>query len=196
MKRYSVLALPVALMVAIVAGPAAAHAQAQPFENDDFSIALPAGFSEFAIQEQTIDSPSGPIVQRTFVSKDETGAAMIVTYGEMPGTILDPEEMISGSRDSLVTSVGAQVESERSLDVDGATGRSILFAASSPTAIFARGDLMVTGPRLFQVIFLGFNQEQRAGDAVSSAFESFEIKPAAEAEAAADAEATDDPQGA
>jgi hypothetical protein len=192
MKRHSALTLAVAFTVAVFAGSAAANAQAQPFENDDFRIALPAGFSEFAIQEQTIDSPSGPIVQRTFVSKDETGAALIVTYGEMPGTILDPEEMISGSRDSLVTSVGAQVETERELEINGATGRSILFAAASPTEIFARGDLMVTGPRLFQVIFLGFNQEQRAGDAVSSAFESFAIKPAVEAEA----DSADDSQGA
>ncbi len=164
-----------------------------PVEQDSFSITLPAGFGEFTRQQQTVKSANGDIQQVTFVSKGLAGSAVIVTYGQMTGKILDPTAMMGSGRDSLLKSLGAKLESETQVEIDGKPGLSIVYSAEKPRPIFARTDLVVAGSRMYQVIFLGSSAEAPASESTRQMYSSFDVNEAAiekaEQELAARAEA-------
>ncbi len=168
----------VAASVMVLALAAIGFAQT-PVERDSFSITLPTGFSEFARQQQTVKSESGDIQQVTYVSKGVGGNAVIVTYGTMSGKILEPATMMGSGRDSLVKSLGAKLESEKQLEIDGKPALSIMFTAEKPRPIFARTDLVVVGPRMYQVIFLGVSADALWHESTEQMFNSFDIKEAA-----------------
>ena len=150
-----------------------------PVDRESFSITLPTGFGEFARQQQTVKSQSGDIQQVTYVSKGVGGNAVIVTYGTMSGKILEPATMMGSGRDSLVKSLGAKLESEKQLEIDGKPALSIMFTAEKPRPIFARTDLVVAGPRMYQVIFLGSSADALWHESTEQMFSSFDIKEAA-----------------
>jgi hypothetical protein len=177
MKAFSKrVAVAASLLTLILA--AAALAQT-PVQQDSFSITLPAGFGEFARQEQTVKSQNGDIKQVTYVSKGLQGNAVIVTHGTMTGKILDPAAMMGSGRDSLVKSLGAKLESEKQLEIDGKPALSIAFTAEKPRPIFARTDLVVAGPRMYQIIFLGSSAEALANDSTQVMFSSFDVNESA-----------------
>ena len=171
-----------------------------PVQQESWSITLPAGFSEFAKQQQTVKSENGDIQQVTYVSKGTAGNAVIVTYGQMSGKILDPAATMNGGRDSLLKSLGARLENEATVEIDGKPGLSISYSAEKPRPIFARTDLVVAGPRMYQVIYLGASADAivsettqqmfKSFDVVESAIEKAEQDLAAKAEAAAVAATT------
>jgi hypothetical protein len=146
-----------------------------PVQQESFSITLPAGFGEFAKQQQKIKSESGEITQVTYVSKGTGGNAIIVTHGTMPGKIMDPAATMNSGRDSLLKSLGATLVSEKSIQIDGKPAMSISYSAEKPRPIFARTDLVVAGPRMYQVIFLGSSAEALAHESTSRFFSSFDI---------------------
>lgn len=150
-----------------------------PVEEESFAVTLPDGFSKFAKKQQTVKSESGDIQQVTFVSTAPDGDAVIVTYGEMSGKILDPQATMKSGRDSLINSLRANLASERELEIDGNPALSISFSAEKPRPIFARTDLVVAGPRMYQVIYLGGTQEDLTSVATEMFFSSFDIDEAA-----------------
>ncbi len=147
-----------------------------PVDQESFSITLPAGFGEFARQTQTVKSENGDIQQVTYVSKGLQGNAVIVTHGTMGGKILEPAKMMESGRDSLIKSLGAKIESEKQLEIDGKPALSISFTAEKPRPIFARTDLVVAGPRMYQVIFLGSSAEALSAESTQVLFRSFDVK--------------------
>lgn len=164
--------------------------------NDDFAVTLPDGYGEFTRQVQKVQAPSGTIDQVTYVSKAADGSAFIVTYGDLSGPITDPAAAMDGGRDSLVRSLNASVETEAERQIDGLPGRSFSFSSQGATPIFARTDLAVTGPRMYQVIFLGFSPEARADAKVSQFFNSFDIRYEPDVTVPAAAPAGENPVGA
>lgn len=172
MKRVSVTAFLMAAAVATVG-----FAQT-PVDQESFTITLPAGFGEFARQTQTVKSENGNIQQVTYVSKGLQGNAVIVTHGTMTGKILEPAKMMESGRDSLIKSLGAKLESENKFEIDGKPALSVSFTAEKPRPIFARTDLVVAGPRMYQVIFLGSSAEALAAESTKAMFQSFDIKEA------------------
>jgi hypothetical protein len=150
-----------------------------PVERDSFRITLPAGFEEFARQQQTVKSATGDIKQVTYVSKGTGGNAVIVTYGQMAGKILDASATMTSGRDSLLKSLGATLMNERQVEIDGKPGLSISYTAEKPRPIFARTDLVVAGPRMYQVIFLGASAEALASEATQRMFASFDVRESA-----------------
>lgn len=164
----------VAAMAAALVFPTAMLAS--NVENEDFAVTLPEGYSEFAHQVQKVASPSGEIHQSTWVSKGADGSAFIVTYGDLSGPITDPEAAMTSGRDSLLKSLNASLEQEREIEIDGNPARTFEFSSQGETPIFARTDLAVTGPRMYQVIFLGFSEEARQSAGVDQFFRSFDIR--------------------
>ncbi|HEU5163547.1 MAG TPA: hypothetical protein VFV54_10405 [Thermoanaerobaculia bacterium] len=165
-------------VLASVALVPAAFAQT-PVQQESWSITLPAGFGEFAKQQQTVKSANGDIQQVTYVSKGTGGSAVIVTYGQMTGKILDPTATMNGGRDSLLKSLGAKLENEAAVEIDGKPGLSISYSAEKPRPIFARTDLVVAGPRMYQVIYLGGSAEALASEGTQQMFKSFDVNESA-----------------
>jgi hypothetical protein len=164
-----------AAAVALILVPGSAHAQTGAVNTDAFSLNLPTGFSEFTKNEQVVKTPTGPMNQVTYVSKSPNGEACIVTYGEMSGPILDAKAMMTSGRDGLLKSLGATIEAEKELEIDGNKGMTFLYSAAQPRPIFARTDMVVSGARLYNVIYIGPSAEARANQAVDAIFTSFKL---------------------
>ena len=169
----------VAFAAAVMALTFAAGVMAQETAADPFTITLPAGFSAFAKQSQTVKRTDGKDETITnWVSKAPTGEAVVVTVSKMPGTILDPENMMGKTRDSVVKSLNATVESDDKLAGD-VPSEQVLF--HSGTNAFLRARLAVKDASLYQLLYVGRTADQRAVPAVEQLFSSFKINPAAAA---------------
>ena len=153
----------------------ATFAHAGNVNGDAFSVTLPNGFGDAQSQKQTLDSPSGPITQVTYISKSQDGSAVILGYSEFSGTITDPDATLKSGRDSLLKSLGATAKNERSAEVSGHPARTFLYSATSPRLVFGRTDLVVVGPRMYQLIYLGFTQEAIQQADVQGMFSSFRV---------------------
>jgi hypothetical protein len=170
-RNLFVLTLALAMMSSF-----AFASDADKLETDDFVVELPAGYSKPAKQEQTIPSESGPIRQVTYVAKNDTGSAVVVTYSIMTGKILDPAAMMKSGRDSLIKSLNAKVDSEQATQIAGRPSLRLSYSAAEPRPIFARTDFVVHDDKMYQIIFLGASQEERQNAAIARIFDSFKVK--------------------
>ncbi len=178
-RRTNALAvlLTFAAVAAFAQAPAPAPTPAPSQEpskvtNDAFSITLPAGFTAFTNQTKSADSKDGKIDTTTWVAKSTSGAAVIVAMTKMPGKILDPDKMNQSTRDALVKSLNGSIESEQPLS-GNVKGESLLFKSNS-APVFARAQLLVSGDRQYQVIFIGHADADRNATPVNAMFDSFQ----------------------
>lgn len=169
MKVPNTKFLSVALLVFAAVVPAMAQT---PVDKEAFDITLPAGFAEFTKQVQKAESPDGTVETTNWISRAQTGEAVVVTMSKMPGKILDPEKMMNATRDSLLKSLKATVESEQALPGEK---KSTMIQFRSDAAVL-QSQLLVDEDRLFQVLYVGRTPEQRSAPAVAQLFSSF--KPA------------------
>jgi hypothetical protein len=186
--RNAVIGMAAAFALAF---PSIAVAEATPFENGAFRIVLPDGFGKFAEQAQKVEGENGTIETTNYISKAPTGEAVVVTVSKMPGKILDPDAMISGTRDSLLKSLKATLENEEKRGGEVET-TELLFKSDSASPAYLRSSLAVEDDHFYQVLYVGRSEEQRAGPAVRDLFASFQIiAPAAGSTEQARATSTD-----
>lgn len=163
-------------LIALAAPLAAQDAGAK---HERFEIALPSGFSAFTHQVQSVDAKDGKIETANWISKAPTGEAVVVTVSKMPGKILDPDKMMDSTRDGLLKSLKATLENEAKVEGDLAA-RKLEFKSD---AAFLRARFAVDEDHFFQLLYVGRNAEQRAGEMVQNLFDSFRVVPAATAAA-------------
>ena len=169
-------------LMLIVALAAAVPVMAQTsVDNDAFGITLPAGFAEFTKQVQKADSPEGTVETTNWISRAQTGEAVVVTMSKMPGQILDPDKMMDATRDSLLKSLKATLESEK--DLEGENPATLIQFRSDAAVL--QSQLLVAADRLYQVLYVGRTPEQRAAPAVAQLFASFKVAEAPKVAAAA-----------
>lgn len=169
MKRLTYRAAATALAALLLGVTAYADDASVP--NDAFTATLADGYSAFTKQVQTTKSPEGDIETTTWVSKAPTGEALVVTMSHMPGKILDPQKLMSSTRDSLLKSLGATVESE----VAGSGEPPSTNVDFRSNAAFFRAHLTVVDENLYQLLYVGRSAEQRTAPAVQQMFDSFKI---------------------
>jgi hypothetical protein len=148
-----------------------------PVHNAAFDITLPVGFSAFTEQSQSVKGTDGMIETKNWIAKSPTGEAVVVTVSRMPGKILDAEKMFASTRDSLIKSLNATLEDEQKT-ADG----SVVLTFRSQSAAFLRSRLDVRDESLYQVLYVGRSEEQRANPATAQLFESYRIAAPASAE--------------
>ena len=163
MKIYRLTVRVAAVALLVIAGGAWADDASAPAA-DPFTINRPEAYGEFAKQSQTAKSPEGDIETTNWISKAPTGEAVIVTVSRMPGKVLDPQKLITSTRDSLLKSLGATLETE--------ADDRILFA--TPNAFF-QAQFEVVDDRFYQLLYVGRSTEQRTAPVVDQLFESFDI---------------------
>ena len=156
-------------------------ADATPVQNDAFSLTLPAGFSAFTQQAQTANSPDGTITTTNWISKAPTGDAIIVTVSKLPKKILDADKLFTGTRDSLLKSLKATLDSEEKVPGDLPTSRLMFHNDSA----YLRARLAVNNDTFYQVLYVGRSAEQRALPFVGEFFNSFKVNAATAAAASA-----------
>ena len=153
--------------------------QAQAAE--PFSITLPTGFGAFATQSQSVDAPDGKIETTNWITKSPSGEAVVITVSKMPAKILSPEKLIASTRDSLIKSLGATLEGEEA--VTGALNGSQIKFKSNGAWLSSR--VLIDEQTIYQVLYVGRSEEQRALPVVADMFNSFQVNAPAVAAAAA-----------
>lgn len=165
MKTRLGITLAAMLLVAAAAG-------ADQVSNDAFSLTLPPGFGAFAAQTQSTTGKDGKVVETTnWVSKAPTGEAVVVTLSKMPGKILNPDQMIQGTRDALLKSLNATIDSEEKIEGETPAARMQFHSANA----FLRSRLVVDNDRLYQLLYVGRSAEQRGAPSVGQMFTSFHV---------------------
>ncbi|HUP50222.1 MAG TPA: hypothetical protein VNA04_15695 [Thermoanaerobaculia bacterium] len=145
-----------------------------PVQNDAFGITLPDGFSEFSKQVQKAASPEGEVETTNWVSRADTGEAVVVTVSKMPGHILDPGKLMDSTRDSLLKTLKATLEREEDLEGD-LPSTILVFRSESENPVYLQSRLLVDDDQFYQVLYVGRSEEQRAAPAVSQLFTSFRV---------------------
>jgi len=172
MKPRIVLMVAAALLIAVAAG-------AEQVSNDAFSVTLPAGFGEFKKEAKTVEGKEGKIETTNWVSKAPTGEAVVVTISKMSGKILNPTQMIDGTRDALLKSLNATIDNETKLSGD-MPAKLITFHSAS---VWLSSQLAVNRDILYQLLYVGRTAEQRSAPAVNDMFQSFHVNTPAQAAA-------------
>ena len=170
------LILPAAVILAALV-PAALVA-ATPVDTGVFQIELPDGFSKFTEQTQSSKQEQGVIETTNWVSKSPSGEAVVVTLSTMPGPILQPEKLIASTRDSLLKSLKATLESEEKRE-DVFPSERLIFKSENA---FFRSRFVVAGDRFYQLLHVGRSADQRSAPAVQTMFNSFAINAPAPVE--------------
>lgn len=173
MKTRIWLTAAAALLIAVAAG-------AEQVSNDAFSLTLPTGFGEFKKETKTVEGKEGKIETNNWISKSPTGEAVIVTVSKMPGKILNPTQMIDGTRDGLLKQLNATVDNEQPLPGE-MHGKLITFHGSN---VFLTSQLAVNKDMLYQLLYVGRTADQRNNPSVSDMFRSFHVNAPAEQQAA------------
>jgi len=163
-------------------GALAVYADTAPAPDDSFRVTLPTGYGAFTKQAQVAPSPEGEIKTTNWISKSADGSAVIVTRSEMPGKILDPQKFFDSTRESLLKSLSATLESEERAE----NGASAHLLFRSPAAFF-RSRFEVRDNHFYQLLYVGRSAEARTGADAAQLFDSFAIAetPAAQPPAAA-----------
>jgi hypothetical protein len=159
------------LRLSVAAFLIAGVCNAADFSGDGFTITLPDGFTA-PVKSST--NKEG-IETTTWLSKvPATGEALVISISRMRAKITDPAKMMDSTRDSLLKSVNGTLESEDAIPGE-IPARRLLF--HSGTAAFLRSRLTVDGDRLYDVLYVGRSEAQRAVPAVAQIFDSFKITP-------------------
>jgi hypothetical protein len=161
--RWKSGAAVVALAIGMLAGPL--RADDAPVPNEPFKLALPTAYGAFTKQQQTSKSPEGDIETTNWIAKAPTGEAVIVTMSKMPGKIMDAQKLTASTRESLLKTLGATIETE--------SEEAMLFRSSA--AVF-RARFAVVEDRFYQLLYVGRSDEQRGAAEVSQLFDSFAIQ--------------------
>lgn len=183
--KWAILTILVAFVAAMALG--------EDVDTNRFHVTFPEWCGQINKTEQNVNSPSGPIQQVTYRGTVQGGAACIVTFSQLKATINDPMAMMKSGRDSLLNALKAKLENENDTKIAGQPGMTLLYSATSQRPIFARTDLIVRDKRMYQIIFIGFSQDQRSKAESSPLFNSFSLKPVAKEEAKTAAKATTPP---
>ena len=149
--------------------------------DEPFTITLPTGFGAFATQSQAVDAADGKIETTNWITKSPSGEAIVITVSKMPAKILSPEKLIAGTRDSLIKSLNATLEGEE--PITGALNGSQMKFKASGAWLSSR--VLVDDQTLYQVLYVGRSEEQRALPVVADMFDSFQVKAPAVAAAPA-----------
>ena len=145
----------------------AGAAIAGPVSTDSFTVNLPDAYAAPVMSTATQNG----IATSTWIAKAPTGEAVVISVSTMPGKIEDPAKLIDSTRDSLLKSVKGTLDSEQPL-TGPLPGRDLLF--KSGTA-FLHSRLIVSGNRLYQLLYVGRTQAERDAPAVAQMFDSFKV---------------------
>lgn len=159
-------------LVVAIAASLACGAMASEVRTNAFTIELPGDFAAFQKKADTQSSDDGKIDTTTWVSKSpSTAAAVIVAVSTMPGKIANTQKLFDKTRDALVSSLHATLESDESLQ-QSVPSRSLLLHTETA---FIRARLMATNKRLYQILYVARSREQRTDPNVETVFGSLHL---------------------
>lgn len=113
------------------------------------------------IQEQTIATAVGPVVQKIAVTEDWSGTARVVLYADFPAALVhlgNRDAILEGACQGWATTAQMLIQSKTPFSISGHSGRDITFESLPGSKIgnaTGRTRVFLVGNRLYQVIIAG-----------------------------------------
>ena len=122
-------------------------------EVGQFTIATPAPFEE---NQQSVDTPVGPISIYTYTAETEQ-SAYVVAFSDYPSQMVEqsePEMLLDSSRDGAISNLGGTLVSEEDIDLEGYPGRSLIISTETETnePAIINSRIYLVDNRLYQIL--------------------------------------------
>lgn len=144
-----------------------------------FSIMLPSGFSQFTSQTKTQPTLAGPI-ELTILQSEIPSGACVVGYSDFPESSFQgrtPQKMLEDGRDGAFKNMGATIDKQENLTVQGRTGINVYGSATSGgKPFYVRFEFILDKPRAYQIGYLAYNRADLDKPDVQAYFDSFNLK--------------------
>lgn len=145
-----------------------------------FSVALPPGFKDVEMDQESLETGMGPIkIVNYTASKDDN--ACIFGSSEYPPQILamiegKENDVLEGAQQGVLANMNGKVEKQSDVTVGKYPGRHIYFSAQvDGQTVYGKLQLVLAPPRLFHQMFIS-NQESELSTAdINAYFDSLKI---------------------
>jgi hypothetical protein len=177
---FAPAALPMSARTSATAPPA----PEADFSSKDgrFSIVFPEGYSTPKLEKSDIPSELGKIKLYMFTSLNDAEGVCLVGYSDINGVTITndlKEKMLDGAKEGALKNMNATLENERTVELDGNPGRSLLFVTESGgEQMHGRFDYYMVGNRLYQIGYIAIAEGALDADHVVSYFDSFKLAAA------------------
>jgi hypothetical protein len=144
-----------------------------------FSITLPPGFSQFTSQKTTQQTLAGPIELNILQSEIPSGGC-VLGYSDFPEASFQgrtPQKMLEDGRDGALKNMGATLEKQDNLTVQGRTAINVYGSTTSGgKPFYVRFQFVLDKPRAYQIGYLAYNRSDLDKPDVQAYFDSFRLK--------------------
>ena len=148
-----------------------------------FQVTFPPGLSAPKEMRHRMPLPVlGGTIEVVMVMAENSDGACAVSYNEFPPQLLDAlgslGNFYDGAQNGAVSNIGGRVEASFDVAIAGKKGRSFTFTATREgKEVYGRGDLLLVGTRLYQLLFMNTDRATLAGDDCKRFFQSFALNP-------------------
>ncbi|HUO83773.1 MAG TPA: hypothetical protein VM534_01545, partial [Thermoanaerobaculia bacterium] len=165
----------VLLLIVLAAPHHASSPEAIHLDHPDFQIEFPPGFLEPLPMTDVLSVPGVTAHQYASIRGAEI---CIVWYADFaaPGTALDPDTILHLGINGLRATAGMVVENEELLRLGELRGRRLWLTGrgkEEAPPVYLRQDLLVLGPRLYQLSCGGMDRATRERPDIQTFFNSF-----------------------
>jgi hypothetical protein len=146
-----------------------------------FSITLPPGFPPFTSQKTTQPTMIGPI-ELTILQSQTSGetAVCVLGYSDFPEASFEgrsPQKMLEDGRDGALKNMGATLEKQENLTVQGRTAINVYGSMTEGgKQAYVRFEFVLDKPRAYQIGYLSYNRSDLDKPDVQAYYDSFRIK--------------------
>ncbi|MBP7866742.1 MAG: hypothetical protein KA419_12420 [Acidobacteria bacterium] len=172
------------LIAAFLASSASCLRGPQDYTSNEgkYKVTFPAGLSTAKETREKAPLPNGDTIEFVMVTAERDEGACVVGFNDFPAAILDQvgskREFFDGGRRGALGSMNGKLNSEKDITVSGNPGRSFTFTGSkSGKTIHGRADLILVKNRLYQLMYMNFDQAAIDSEECRKFFESFALVP-------------------
>ena len=145
-----------------------------------FSVMLPEGFSEPEKSDNPIKmEDSSEVMIHMYSSYNLKGEVFLVSYNEYPELFFNKDfqkTMLDNVRDGAIGNMKGVIEKEKDFKFEGSPSRTVYFSAETDgKPSFNRFQCIIAKPRLYQLIYIGYNKKDRDAKKITELFKSFRI---------------------
>ncbi|MHC4607039.1 MAG: hypothetical protein ACYTAF_08875 [Planctomycetota bacterium] len=143
-----------------------------------FKVVFPPEYPKPVKNEQKVPTDAGEVKLVMHLSDGGTKVCGVMYCDYPEGTIADKgkKQAYDNARDGALANMGAELEKEEDFKLCGHDARRIIVKTGGPMPLFGRIEYLVVGERLYQVMCLSTDKDERFSLELEAFYYSFELK--------------------
>lgn len=144
-----------------------------------FRATPPVGFDKFDFEKVTQPADTGDLILNQYSSNLDRGTCMMVYYdlSESVFQTKSIQQMLEDGRDGAVKKTGGTLQRSEPVTIDGNPGLSVyLSVKNGESMIYARMDLVVVKPRIYNFLYISVDQAELSKTDVKDFFRSVRLQ--------------------